>query len=95
MSSDGSKSGRKRRELRAKHLKTSSLRGKLTSDEDDSGGNLLRDNNKGPKRGRESESYDDDEPLIKKSAASTKAVEADKPSGEHVKTSDSYLSKTR
>ncbi|KAL1196332.1 DEAD-box ATP-dependent RNA helicase 26 [Cardamine amara subsp. amara] len=36
----------------------------------------------------------DDEPLIKK-AASAKAVETDKPRSEHVKTSDSYLSKTR
>ncbi|VVB13749.1 unnamed protein product [Arabis nemorensis] len=88
MGSDGSKSGRKRRELRAKHLK------KLTSEEDDSG-NLVKDNNnRAPKRIRESES-DNDEPLMKKSAASIKVVEADKPKSELAKTSDSYLSKTR
>lgn len=62
MNSDGPKSGKKRREIRAKHLK------KLTSDEDD------KDNNKGLKRGREGKS-DVDEPLIKK-AASTKPVDS-------------------
>ncbi|CAA7027047.1 unnamed protein product [Microthlaspi erraticum] len=85
MTSDESKSGRKRREIRAKKLKTSSLPVKLTSDEDESR-NLVTDNNKGPKRGREVES-DDDEPLIKKAAV--------EPTTHLVKTSDSYLSKTR
>ncbi|CAH2073495.1 unnamed protein product [Thlaspi arvense] len=97
MSSDGSKSGRKRREIRAKHLKTSSLRGKLTSDNEDDSGNLVRDNNnrRGPKRAREGKSdNDDNEPLVKK-AAPTKAVEAVTPMTEIAKTSDSYLSKTR
>lgn len=88
MTSDVSKSGRKRREIRAKKLKTSSLPGKLASDEDDSS-NLVSDNKKGPKRGREVGS-DADEPLIKKAA-----VEADKPTTHLVKTSDSYLSKTK
>ncbi|KFK25226.1 hypothetical protein AALP_AA8G083800 [Arabis alpina] len=88
MTSDVSKSGRKRRELRAKHLK-------LTSEEDVSV-NLVKDNNsRAPKRVREIES-DNDEPLVKKSAASIKVAEADKPKSEVVvKTSDSYLSKTR
>lgn len=36
-----------------------------------------------------------DEPLIKKAASAPKAVQTDKPRSEHVKTSDSYLSKTR
>lgn len=82
MNSDGPKSARKRREIRAKHLK------KLTSEEDESG-KLVKDNNKGPKRGREGQSDDDDKPLIKK-AAFTKPVES-----QPAKTSDSYLSKTR
>lgn len=82
MNSDGPKSGKKRRELRAKHLK------KLTSDEDDSV-KQVKDSNRGPKRGREGQSADVDEPLIKK-LAFTKPLEA-----QNAKTSDSYLSKTR
>ncbi|KAF3564368.1 hypothetical protein DY000_02019453 [Brassica cretica] len=79
MTSDGPKSGKKRREIRAKLAK------ELAGGEDESG------NKRGPKRGREDKSADVDEPLIKK-AASTVSVEAadNKP-----KTSDSYLSKTR
>ncbi|CDY21554.1 BnaC09g47380D [Brassica napus] len=79
MTSDGPKSGKKRREIRAKLAK------ELASGEDESG------NKRTPKRGREDKSADVDEPLIKK-AASTVSVEAadNKP-----KTSDSYLSKTR
>ncbi|KAG5377149.1 hypothetical protein IGI04_041745 [Brassica rapa subsp. trilocularis] len=79
MTSDGPKSGKKRREIRAKLAK------ELASGEDESG------NKRGPKRGREDKPADVDEPLIKK-AASTVSVEAadNKP-----KTSDSYLSKTR
>ncbi|KAH0907672.1 hypothetical protein HID58_039499 [Brassica napus] len=79
MTSDGPKSGKKRRETRAKLAK------ELASGEDESG------NKRGPKRGREDKPADVDEPLIKK-AASTVSVEAadNKP-----KTSDSYLSKTR
>ncbi|KAL0874706.1 hypothetical protein Bca101_024411 [Brassica carinata] len=79
MNSDGSNSGRKRRQIRAKHVK------KPASGEDDSG------NNRAIKRGREGKAVDGDEPLAKK-AASTKATVT---RIEHVKTSDSYLSKTR
>lgn len=38
---------------------------------------------------------EDDEPIVIKKAPSAKAVETDKPRTENVKTSDSYLSKTR
>ncbi|XP_010423044.1 PREDICTED: DEAD-box ATP-dependent RNA helicase 25-like [Camelina sativa] len=87
MNSDGPKSGKKRRELRAKHLK------KFTSDQEDESVKQVKDknNNRGPKRGREAQSDDVDEPLIKKAAASTKPVEE----AQIAKTSDSYLSKTR
>jgi ATP-dependent RNA helicase MSS116 len=81
MNSDGPKSGKKRREIRAKLVK------KLTSDEDGSG-KLVKDNNKSLKRGREGKS-DVDEPLIKKPASTTPLVT------QIAKTSDSYLSKTR
>ncbi|BAB10010.1 RNA helicase-like protein [Arabidopsis thaliana] len=47
-----------------------------------------------PSEDSSDEDDENDEPLIKK-AASAKAVQTDKPTGEHVKTSDSYLSKTR
>lgn len=79
MNSDGSNSGSKRRKIQAKHVK------KLASNEDDSG------NNRASKRGREGKAVDGDEPPVKK-AASTKATVT---RIEHVKTSDSYLSKTR
>ncbi|KAF8046915.1 hypothetical protein N665_3339s0004 [Sinapis alba] len=79
MNSKGSNSGRKRPQIRAKLVK------KLASGEDDSG------NKRASKRGREGKAVDDTEPLVKK-AAYTKATET---RIEHVKTSDSYLSKTR
>ncbi|KAJ4911781.1 DEAD-box ATP-dependent RNA helicase 25 [Raphanus sativus] len=78
MNSDGSNSGGKRRENRAKIVK------KLASGEDDSR------NNKASKRRREGKATDDDsEPPVKK-VASTETTRI-----EQVKTSDSYLSKTR